>query len=147
MVHVCYRFYCAEAQPKKECSAIPRLELSTTSCFLSFGAPPLLLCHLSLIRALTSLSYRNQYQVSGQLHLLMFFISVLLSNYKEVYLFTIKITITLNIYKCVTSILLFICFRKCAMISAHYGMSDVFDNLVISLCKFTTLLSSIEVRP
>ncbi|XP_071108376.1 Golgi-specific brefeldin A-resistance guanine nucleotide exchange factor 1-like isoform X1 [Haliotis cracherodii] len=35
-------------------------------------------------------------------------------------------------------------FRKCAMISAHYGMSDVFDNLVISLCKFTTLLSSIE---
>ncbi|XP_056018280.1 Golgi-specific brefeldin A-resistance guanine nucleotide exchange factor 1-like isoform X3 [Ostrea edulis] len=35
-------------------------------------------------------------------------------------------------------------FRKCAMISAHYGMSDVFDNLVISLCKFTTLLSSAE---
>ena len=32
------------------------------------------------------------------------------------------------------------------MISAHYGMSDVFDNLVISLCKFTTLLSSAEVR-
>ena len=36
-------------------------------------------------------------------------------------------------------------FRKCAMISAHYGMSDVFDNLVISLCKFTTLLSAAEV--
>jgi len=35
-------------------------------------------------------------------------------------------------------------FRKCAMISAHYGMSDVFDNLVISLCKFTTLLSAVE---
>ncbi|ESO85819.1 hypothetical protein LOTGIDRAFT_130403 [Lottia gigantea] len=33
-------------------------------------------------------------------------------------------------------------FRKCAMISAHYGISDVFDNLGISLCKFTTLLSS-----
>ncbi|ODN01253.1 Golgi-specific brefeldin A-resistance guanine nucleotide exchange factor 1 [Orchesella cincta] len=32
-------------------------------------------------------------------------------------------------------------FKKCATISAHYGMSDVFDNLVISLCKFTTLLS------
>ncbi|CAH2321847.1 Golgi-specific brefeldin A-resistance guanine nucleotide exchange factor 1 isoform X1 [Pelobates cultripes] len=32
-------------------------------------------------------------------------------------------------------------FRKCAMISAHYGLSDVFDNLVISLCKFTTLSS------
>jgi len=31
------------------------------------------------------------------------------------------------------------------MISAHYGISDVFDNLVISLCKFTTLLSSAEV--
>ncbi|KAL3876500.1 hypothetical protein ACJMK2_034342, partial [Sinanodonta woodiana] len=35
-------------------------------------------------------------------------------------------------------------FRKCAMISAHYCMSDVFDNLVISLCKFTTLLSAAE---
>ncbi|KAG1678115.1 Golgi-specific brefeldin A-resistance guanine nucleotide exchange factor 1 [Nymphon striatum] len=35
-------------------------------------------------------------------------------------------------------------FRKCAMISAHYGMSDVFDNLIISLLKFTTLLSSSE---
>lgn len=33
-------------------------------------------------------------------------------------------------------------FKKCATISAHYGMSDVFDNLVISLCKFTTLLTS-----
>ncbi|XP_018083084.1 Golgi-specific brefeldin A-resistance guanine nucleotide exchange factor 1 isoform X4 [Xenopus laevis] len=32
-------------------------------------------------------------------------------------------------------------FRKCAMISAHYGLSDVFDNLIISLCKFTTLNS------
>ena len=36
-------------------------------------------------------------------------------------------------------------FRKCAMVSAHYAMSDVFDNLVISLCKFTTLLSTPEV--
>eukprot|EP00057_Strongylocentrotus_purpuratus_P004148 XP_003728128.1 PREDICTED: golgi-specific brefeldin A-resistance guanine nucleotide exchange factor 1 isoform X3 [Strongylocentrotus purpuratus] len=35
-------------------------------------------------------------------------------------------------------------FRKCAMISAHYGLTDVFDNLVISLCKFTTLLNSLE---
>ncbi|XP_053306901.1 Golgi-specific brefeldin A-resistance guanine nucleotide exchange factor 1 isoform X2 [Spea bombifrons] len=32
-------------------------------------------------------------------------------------------------------------FRKCAMISAHCGLSDVFDNLIISLCKFTTLSS------
>ena len=35
--------------------------------------------------------------------------------------------------------------RKCAVISAHYEMGDVFDNLIISLCKFTTLLSSTEV--
>lgn len=35
-------------------------------------------------------------------------------------------------------------FRKCAMISAYYGMTDVFDNLVISLCKFTTLLNLAE---
>lgn len=33
-------------------------------------------------------------------------------------------------------------FRKCATIAAHYGMSDVFDNLIISLIKFTTLVSS-----
>ncbi|NXW81751.1 GBF1 factor, partial [Alopecoenas beccarii] len=39
-------------------------------------------------------------------------------------------------------------FRKCAMISAHYGFSDVFDNLIISLCKFTALNSeSIENLP
>ena len=37
------------------------------------------------------------------------------------------------------------CFRKCALISAHYSLSDVFDNLVISLCKFTTLLIPPEV--
>ncbi|KAJ9591988.1 hypothetical protein L9F63_001500, partial [Diploptera punctata] len=35
-------------------------------------------------------------------------------------------------------------FRKCAMISAHYGMSNDFDNLVISLCKFTTLLNTAD---
>uniref|UniRef100_M3ZUN6 Golgi brefeldin A resistant guanine nucleotide exchange factor 1 n=1 Tax=Xiphophorus maculatus TaxID=8083 RepID=M3ZUN6_XIPMA len=39
-------------------------------------------------------------------------------------------------------------FRKCAMIAAHYGCSDVFDNLIISLCKFTTLASeSVENLP
>uniref|UniRef100_A0AAQ5Y5I3 Golgi-specific brefeldin A-resistance guanine nucleotide exchange factor 1 n=1 Tax=Amphiprion ocellaris TaxID=80972 RepID=A0AAQ5Y5I3_AMPOC len=39
-------------------------------------------------------------------------------------------------------------FRKCAMIAAHYGFSDVFDNLIISLCKFTTLSSeSVENLP
>jgi brefeldin A-resistance guanine nucleotide exchange factor 1 len=37
-------------------------------------------------------------------------------------------------------------FSKCARIAAHYFMSDVFDNLVISLCKFTTLLNSREVN-
>ncbi|XP_035028548.1 Golgi-specific brefeldin A-resistance guanine nucleotide exchange factor 1 isoform X1 [Hippoglossus stenolepis] len=39
-------------------------------------------------------------------------------------------------------------FRKCAMIAAHYGFSDVFDNLIISLCKFTTLSNeSVENLP
>lgn len=33
-------------------------------------------------------------------------------------------------------------YRKCAMIAAHYAMSDVFDNLIISLCKFTSLSSA-----
>lgn len=36
-------------------------------------------------------------------------------------------------------------FRKCAQIAAHYMMSDVFDNIVISLCKFTNLLNQSEV--
>ena len=30
-------------------------------------------------------------------------------------------------------------FRKCALISAHYNLHDVFDNLLITLCKFTNL--------
>jgi golgi-specific brefeldin A-resistance guanine nucleotide exchange factor 1 len=30
-------------------------------------------------------------------------------------------------------------FRKCAQIAAHFMMNDVFDNIVIALCKFTTL--------
>ena len=47
-----------------------------------------------------------------------------------------KTTDSVVISKCLAG------FRKCATISAHYGMSDVFDNLVISLCKFTTLLST-----
>ncbi|KAG7153474.1 Golgi-specific brefeldin A-resistance guanine nucleotide exchange factor 1-like [Homarus americanus] len=38
-------------------------------------------------------------------------------------------------------------FRKCASISARYGMSDVFDNLVVSLCKFTTLTASSGEAP
>ena len=37
-------------------------------------------------------------------------------------------------------------FHKCAKIAAHYFMSDVFDNLVISLCKFTNLLNNREVN-
>uniref|UniRef100_A0A1I7WZK5 IMP2-like protein n=1 Tax=Heterorhabditis bacteriophora TaxID=37862 RepID=A0A1I7WZK5_HETBA len=35
-------------------------------------------------------------------------------------------------------------FRKCAAIAAHYGMKDVFDNLVIHLCKFSTLTNHLE---
>ncbi len=35
-------------------------------------------------------------------------------------------------------------FQRCAMIAAHYHMSDVFDNLVISLCKFSTLMTVSE---
>lgn len=35
-------------------------------------------------------------------------------------------------------------YRKCAKISAYYGMKEVFDNLCIHLCKFTTLTSMRE---
>ena len=36
-------------------------------------------------------------------------------------------------------------FGKCAQVAAAYGMSDVFDNIVISLCKFTALSSHLDV--
>ena len=32
-------------------------------------------------------------------------------------------------------------FRRCAAIAAHYHLSDVFDNLIISLCKLSSLLT------
>ena len=35
--------------------------------------------------------------------------------------------------------------RTCASIAAHHQLGEVFDNIVISLCKFTTLLDSHEV--
>ena len=35
-------------------------------------------------------------------------------------------------------------FSKCAMIAAHYAMSDVLDNLIISLSKFSMLTSVAE---
>ncbi|BES91822.1 Sec7 domain [Nesidiocoris tenuis] len=35
-------------------------------------------------------------------------------------------------------------FRKCAMISAHYGMSNDFDNLIVTLCKYTALRYPVE---
>ncbi|KAL5106913.1 hypothetical protein TcWFU_006121 [Taenia crassiceps] len=35
-------------------------------------------------------------------------------------------------------------FVRCARIAAHFRMTQVFDNLIISLCKFTLLLSSTE---
>ncbi|EFO21246.1 Sec7 domain-containing protein [Loa loa] len=38
-------------------------------------------------------------------------------------------------------------YRKCASIAAHYGMSDVFDNLIIHLCKFSTLMATNEDNP
>ena len=34
---------------------------------------------------------------------------------------------------------------QCASVAAHYELREVFDNLVISLCKFTTLLNTHEV--
>uniref|UniRef100_A0A915DUN0 SEC7 domain-containing protein n=1 Tax=Ditylenchus dipsaci TaxID=166011 RepID=A0A915DUN0_9BILA len=33
-------------------------------------------------------------------------------------------------------------YRKCAAIAAYYGMTNVFDNLIIHLCKFSTLMTS-----
>ena len=34
---------------------------------------------------------------------------------------------------------------QCASVAAHYELREVFDNLIISLCKFTTLLNTHEV--
>ena len=35
-------------------------------------------------------------------------------------------------------------FSKCAMIAAHYAMTDVLDNLIASLSKFSMLTNSVE---
>ena len=35
-------------------------------------------------------------------------------------------------------------FSKCAMIAAHYAMSDVLDNLIVSLSKFSMLTNTVE---
>lgn len=35
-------------------------------------------------------------------------------------------------------------FKKCAQVAAYYMMSDVFDNIVISLCKFTALSNHLD---
>ena len=37
-------------------------------------------------------------------------------------------------------------FVRCARIAAYFRLTKVFDNLIISLCKFTLLLNSTEVR-
>ena len=44
----------------------------------------------------------------------------------------------------VHALLLFL-FSMCASVAAHYNLSQVCDKLVISLCKFTTLLNPPEV--
>jgi brefeldin A-resistance guanine nucleotide exchange factor 1 len=36
-------------------------------------------------------------------------------------------------------------FSKCASVAARYELRDVFDNVIISLCKFSTLLNMPEV--
>ena len=40
--------------------------------------------------------------------------------------------------------MLFTC-SKCASVAAHFELKEVFDNLIISLCKFTSLLTNHEV--
>ena len=34
---------------------------------------------------------------------------------------------------------------KCASVAARYELKEVFDNLIITLCKFTALLNTHEV--
>uniref|UniRef100_A0A8C4XES2 Golgi brefeldin A resistant guanine nucleotide exchange factor 1 n=1 Tax=Erpetoichthys calabaricus TaxID=27687 RepID=A0A8C4XES2_ERPCA len=48
-----------------------------------------------------------------------------------------------------TSYCVFLCsfLRKCALISVYYGLSDVFDSLIISLIKLTTICSEVNDLP
>ena len=34
-------------------------------------------------------------------------------------------------------------FRSCAALAVQYGMSDVFDNVLVTLCKFSSLLPTV----
>jgi brefeldin A-resistance guanine nucleotide exchange factor 1 len=36
-------------------------------------------------------------------------------------------------------------YGNCAAVAAYYGMTDVFDNLIIHLCKFSTLMGSFDL--
>ena len=36
-------------------------------------------------------------------------------------------------------------YSKCASVAAHFEMKEVFDKLIITLCKFTTLMNAHEV--
>ncbi len=36
-------------------------------------------------------------------------------------------------------------YSKCASVAAHFELKEVFDKLIITLCKFTTLLNNHEV--
>ena len=47
--------------------------------------------------------------------------------------------------QCVSTFSSILSSSKCASVAAHYELREVFDNLIISLCKFTTLLNTHEV--
>jgi brefeldin A-resistance guanine nucleotide exchange factor 1 len=36
-------------------------------------------------------------------------------------------------------------YGNCATVAAYYGMTDVFDNLIIHLCKFSSLMGASEL--
>ena len=47
--------------------------------------------------------------------------------------------------QCIKNMICNLSFSVCASVAAHYELNQVFDKLIISLCKFTTLLNPPEV--
>lgn len=68
------------------------------------------------------------------------------SEFQNVLQIPLKVLISLtNVLRHYLTVYFCLC-RKCAMIAAHYGFSNVFDNLIISLCKFTTLSNEVRLH-
>ena len=61
------------------------------------------------------------------------------------YMYTMYMYCMISCMHCTYYFSLMLFLSVCASVAAHYEQNQVFDKLIISLCKFTTLLNPPEV--